>query len=216
MTNIYTLLVLLYATLPPLSLFYTLKLIYHDNNKYGWHLHYLFKYLATLSFLPILFLKDVNLGLIPKSNYSLFFLVLTFVLVFLGLKRAIRRNVLFFYNAGVFAGFMEEFLYRGVIFGLVDALTKNVWVALGVSSFFFGVWHLKNYYWSGKHIWIQFLYTFLFYGPLFSLMRIYTGDLYLAILFHYITDATVALAPDWMRGWLVQGGKTKEYKDNYL
>lgn len=112
---------------------------------------------------------------------------------------------------------MEELLYRGVIFGLIQALTKNVWIALGVSSFFFGIWHLKNYYWSGKRgIIYQFLYTAFIYGPIFSLMRIYTGDLYLAILFHFITDATVALAPDWMRGWLVQGGKTKEYKDDYF
>lgn len=173
--------------------------------------------MSTLLFLPILFLKDVDLGLLPKNSYSIVFLLSTFVLALLGIRRAIKRAVLYFYNAGVFAGFMEEILYRGVIFGLVEAVSGSVWIALAISSFFFGVWHLKNYYWSGKkHIWVQFLYTSLFYGPVFSLMRIYTGDLYLAILFHYITDSTVALAPDWMRGWLVQGGKTKEYKDNYL
>ncbi|HLD91769.1 MAG TPA: CPBP family intramembrane glutamic endopeptidase [Patescibacteria group bacterium] len=217
MNILYLLLIILYATLSPLSLFYSQKLIYKDKNKYGVHIHYLAKYLSTLLFLPILFIPNVNLALIPQRGWSVAFLVLTFVLIVLGVKRAIKRKVMFFYFGGVSAAFMEELLYRSVIFGLSLSIWSNQWIALIVSSFLFGTWHLKNYYWSGKRsIIIQFFYTALFYGPIFALMRIYTGDIYLGILFHFLTDATCALAPDWTRGWLVHGGKGGNYSDNVL
>lgn len=217
MKSVHLILILLYAVLPPLGLFYTQKLIYKDKYKYGTHLHYLAKYLSTLLFLPILFLPNVDLALVPQRNLSVIFLIATFIFSALGAKRAINRKVMFFYFNGVSAAFLEEFIYRSVIFGLVLSVWNNQWVALGVSSLLFGVWHLKNYYWSGgKSIINQFLYTALIYGPIFGLMRIYTGDIYLGILFHFITDATCALAPDWMRGWLVHGGKGGNYSDNSL
>jgi len=214
---LYFFLLILYAVIPPIALFLTLKMIYHDKYRYGIHLHYMFKYLFTFSFLPLLFIPNLKLGLIPQNKYSLMFLVLTFVLSVLGIKRAIKFKNLFFYFSGVFAAFMEEILYRSIIFSLAFVIWNNQWVALVVSSFLFGTWHLKNYYWSGKkNIIIQFFYTALFYGPVFGLMRIFTGDIYLAILFHYITDAACALASDWMRGWLVFGGRGKNYDDRYI
>lgn len=211
----YFLLLLFYATVPPVSLFFCLKWIYKDNWKYGWHLFYFCKYLITLSFLPLLFIPGLELGLIPKSTLSLFLLFTTFLLAILGIKPAIKRKVLYFYLSGIFAAFMEEIVYRSIIFALSLKIWGNVWIALAVNSFFFGCWHLKNYHWSGKHIIYQFLYTALFYGPVFSLMRIYTGDIYLAILYHYVNDAACALAPDYLRGWLVRGGRGGNFSDDY-
>lgn len=210
-------LLIFYAVIPPLGLYYTLKLTYHNKNKYGTHLHYIFKYLITLSFLPLLFMPGLDLGFNPQNGISLLFLLTTFLLAVLGLKLAIRNGNLFFYINGVTAAFMEEILYRGIIFALLIKLNSNVWVTLVVSSLLFGTWHIKNYYWVGKRdIIIQFLYTAFIYGPIFGLMRMFTGDIYLAVLFHYITDATCALAPDWMRGWLVKGGRGKNYDDKYI
>lgn len=210
-------LLILYATIPPVSLYYTLKLIYQENRWYGVHLHYAFKYLMTLSFLPLLALPDVSLGIVPTDVLSWDMLLLTFTLAVAGIPHAIRRNVLFFYLNGVTAAFTEEILYRGIIFGLVLAIWKNTLVAVIVSSVTFGLWHLKNIPWVGKrNAIIQFFYTALAYGPIFAGLRLLTGDIYLAILFHYLTDATCALAPDWMRGWLVFGGKGKPYEDKEL
>lgn len=210
-------LLLFYSVLPPLSLFFALKMIYQDKNKYGMHLYYILKYLISFSFLPLLFFPELKLGLIPQHAVSLVFLLLTFLLAILGLHQAIKEKVVFFYNAGVSAAFGEEILYRSVIFALSLALWQNSWVAFAVSSFLFGTWHLKNYYWSGgKSSRIQFLYTAFIYGPIFALMRLWTGDIYLAVFFHYLTDATCALAPNWMRGWLVRGGRGKNYEDKYL
>lgn len=217
MNILYLFLLLFYAAVPPVSLFYTLKMVYHDKYKYGIHLHYTFKYLITLSFLPLFFFPYLKLGLIPESNLSLLFLITTFILMILGIKPAIKNKNLFFYFSGVFAAFMEEILYRGIIFALLTTLFRNIWISLIVSSFFFGCWHLKNYYWVGKKDIInQFLYTAFIYGPIFSLMRIYTGDIYLAVLFHFITDATCALAPNFFREWLVKGGRGKNYDDKYI
>ena len=111
---------------------------------------------------------------------------------------------------------MEEILFRGVLFGLVLSLSQNNLIALVFSSISFGAWHLKNYGWhrNKKYIFRQFLYTGLIYGPLFSWMRIATGDIYLAVLFHYITDAYVALAPEKWR-WTIIGDlqKGEEFRD---
>lgn len=214
---IYFALLVFYSVIPPLVLFFTQRLIYKTKHKYSIHLHYLAKYLLTLSFLPILFLPEVDLGINPKNNLSITFLIATFILSVLGLQRAIKKNTLFFYIGGVFAAFMEELLYRGIIFGLAYAIWGNQWLVVVVSSLSFGVWHLKNYYWlGGKSMSIQFLYTTIIHGPFFSLMRIYTGDIYIAVLFHYIIDAACSLAPDWMRGWLVMGGKGRRYSDHII
>ncbi len=112
---------------------------------------------------------------------------------------------------------MEEILYRGIIFGLIQLIFSNQLVSLIISSFLFGTWHLKNYYWSGKkQIIIQFFYTAFIYGPIFAYLRILSGDIYLAILFHFFVDATCALAPNFLRGWLVYGGKGELYRDPHL
>ena len=207
-------LILLYGLLPPLSLWYIHTLIYIRKHPYARHIHYIARYLITLSVIPLLYIGDVNLGLRPEHGYSVVLFVLTIALAFLGIPRAIKFKNLYFYNSGITAAFMEEFLFRGAIFGLALSLWNDEWIALGVSSFLFGVWHLKNNCPFGwKAAIIQFLYTGLFYGPLFALARILTGDLYLAILLHYLVDATCALAPDWMRRWLVHGGRGGYYDD---
>lgn len=216
MTIIYFLLFAIYATVPPITLFYCLKWIYKEDWKYGWHLFYFFKWLFTISFLPLLLLPGLNLGIKPSNNLSLVFLLTTLVFAVIGVKYAIKKKVLYLYFGGVYASFMEEILYRSILFALTLRLFNNQWISLIITSILFGTWHLKNYYWSGKKgIISQFLYTALIYGPIFSLMRIFTGDIYLAVLFHFITDATCALAPDWMRGWLVRGGKGGNYMDDY-
>ncbi len=213
----YIFLITIYALIPPLILYYCLDLIYQRHNKYGWHLHYLVKYLISFTFLPLLLFPQVDLGVIPKKPVSILLFIVTIILSALGMRYAIKLKVLFIYIGGIYAAFMEEILFRGIIFGLAMAIWDNSIIALIVNSLAFGIWHLKNWAWhrDKKQLINQFLYTAFVYGPIFSIMRIYTGDMYLAILFHYITDATVALAPDWTRGWLVFGGRRKNDFDSY-
>lgn len=216
---LYLFLFLLYATIPPVTLYSCLRLIYQKNNKYAWHLHYFAKYAISLSFLPLLYLPKVELALAPKSPLSLLFLAITFSLAILGIKPAIKNKVLYFYFGGVYAAFMEEILFRGILLGIAQAAWGNTILSVVTTSIAFGFWHLKNYAWHSDKQWVitSFLMTSLIYGPLFCSLRLLTGDIYLASLWHFITDAYVALAPKSMR-WTIIGDRNKGvgYQDNYL
>lgn len=197
---IYFLLIVFYAVVPPLLLYKSLRDIYQKKDKYGWHTNYLYKYIITLSFLPVLFLKGIDLGLTPKSPFSIGLIILTAVLVLVFYEKAKNEKVVQFYNGGVEASVMEEILYRGIIFGLFNSLIYSTWISLVVSSLLFGLWHFKNIPWMGRRdAFKQFLYSGLYAGPIFCLLRIWTGDLYLAIFVHFLWDTTVALAPQWTR-----------------
>lgn len=212
----YLILILLYTFIPPAVLYYCLKLIYQENNEYGWHFHYLAKFFITLSFLPILFIPQIDLAIIPKSLTSILLLILTVFLAVLFVKPAVKNKIVFFYFGGIYASFMEEILFRGVIFGLAKTYWNSNLTALIVSSVAFGIWHLKNYAWHKdlKATIIQFFHTGFIYGPLFALLRTLTGDIYLAILFHFLTDTYVALAPKKLR-WTIVGYKGEKFRDNY-
>ena len=214
----YISLILAYIFLPPILLAYSLKLVFQDKNPVGWHLQYLFKYLITLSFLFVLFVPGIDLGFVPANTYSLLALVITYILSFLGIRLAVLKKTLQFYIGGIFAAFMEEILFRGVIFGLSMLVWNSIPVSITVSSVAFGGWHLKNYWWKKDRKWVakQFLYTTLVYGPIFSIARVYTGDLYLAILIHYLVDSTVALSPDFLRGKVVFDGGMQKDRDSLI
>jgi membrane protease YdiL (CAAX protease family) len=138
------------------------------------------------------------------------------VLAILGISPAIKRGKLFFYIGGIYAGFMEEILYRGVIFALSMAIWDNIWITLFITSLSFGIWHLKNYYWCGKQkIVIQFFYTSLLYGPLFFVARVITGDIYLAVLMHYLVDTWVTFFPNWIGNRLINNDDPI-YKDDFV
>jgi membrane protease YdiL (CAAX protease family) len=210
------LLLISYATIPPAILAYLLKLIYKKRHRYGWHLLYFAKFLITLSFLPLLYIKNVNLGLVPQRPVSLICFSLTLVLSILLVKPASKRRVFYLYSGGVFAAFMEEILFRGVLWGLSTAIWQSGLITIIVTSLAFGFWHLKNYHRSGKESTIkQFFYTALYAGPLFAVIRMLSGDIYVGIFVHFVMDTLVALAPDWMRGWLVFGGRGKNDFDQW-
>lgn len=210
----YLILIFFYTFIPPIILYRCLKLIYQERYEYGWHIHYLTKFFITLSFLPILYLPQVDLALVPKSLISIILFILTVVLAILFIKPAIKNKVVFLYFGGIFASFMEEILFRGVIFGLAKTYWNNDLTALIISSIAFGIWHLKNYAWhkDKKATIMQFFYTGLVYGPLFTILRVSTGDIYLAVLFHFLTDTYVALAPKNLK-WTIVGYKGEKNKD---
>lgn len=215
----YLALLIFFIIVPPTILHFTLKLIYQKNHKYGWNIQYLFKYLITLSFLPLLTLNNLDLGIKPVNNWSIILILVTALLAILGVKYAIKLKVVYLYMGGVYAAFMEEILYRGIIFGLANAIWNNIWISLIISCLAFGGWHLKNISWnrSWKITFNQFLYTAFWIGPIFGLIRIWTGDIYLAVLCHFLADSLVSLAPDWMRRWrLVHGGRRAFDSDDYL
>jgi membrane protease YdiL (CAAX protease family) len=191
------LLFFIYSTVPAYVLYLSVKQIWGgEPDKHTWDVYYFKKYLITLSFLPLFFFANVNLHLIPTSLTSLILLTITVVLILIFIPLAKKKNVLQFYLAGSYAAFMEEILFRGIVFGLAKTIWGSDLIALGVSSFAFGIWHLKNLAWLGRRNTIlEFFYTELFYGPLFALLMIWTGDIYLSVLTHYLVDTATAFIP---------------------
>ena len=66
--------------------------------------------------MPLLFVSNLELVIVPKGPLSVVLLLSTVILALLGIKPALKEKVLFFYLSGVYAAFMEEILYRGIIF----------------------------------------------------------------------------------------------------
>lgn len=187
----------LYSTIPAYSLYLSIKQIWGgESDKHTWDIYYLKKYLITLSFLPLFFFPNVNLHLKPANPISLILIATTVVLIVIFIPLAKKKNSLQFYLAGSYASFMEEILFRGVIFGLTKAVWGSDLIAIWISSFAFGVWHLKNFPWLGRRNTIlEFFYTELLYGPLFAIEMILTGDIYFSILTHFLVDASLIVLP---------------------
>ncbi len=214
----YIILLILYSTIPVFIRIPLFRYIYPKkiSDPSAWHVFYMIELLTAVSYLPILYFKDINLGLIPASNFSVFLYILSICLPIFGIIPALKHKSIKLYTSGVYAGFMEEILFRGIIFGLAKAIWNNNLIAIIVSSLAFGVWHLKNVFWLGKRRTIRELfYTAFIFGPIFCFERILIGDLSLAILHHIITDAIVALTPAKYR-WFIIDGQHGEETDDFV
>lgn len=138
----------------------------------------------------------VNLGIVPYSLMSQLLFASLILLSAVGVLIAIKRNATVFYAGGVVAAFMEEFIYRGVVYALVYKLSSNVVAAIAVSSIAFGLWHLKNVPLFGVKVTVrQVLMTGFVYGPVFGLIRYWTGDVWLVSILHFLNDAYCAFFP---------------------
>lgn len=201
MAPLYLLLTLLYFVVPVVALSQTLKHVRHTRDDAKAHLEaWLIDDLATLlialSFLPLLYVGLVDLHLVPVNSWSVAAIILSFVVAVIALPIAQKKNRLRFYVGGVQAAFFEEILFRGVLFGLLFALTQNIWITLVMNSLLFGLWHLKNVSWSGaKRAIPQAFYTGLVAGPIFNLLLIATGDIYLSILAHLLHNVVLTFTP---------------------
>lgn len=193
-------LVVLYSVVPAIILSRTLKRIRatRDDAKAhleAWLVDDFVTFLIAFSFLPLLFWGVVDLQVIPTSWWSVLAVVLAFIIAAATLPFAIKKDRLMFFIGGVQAAFFEEILFRGVIFGLLFALTQNLWTTLVINSVLFGLWHLKNIPWSGKKRAIpQAFYTGLVAGPVFCLLLIYTGDIYLSLLVHLLHNVVLTFS----------------------
>lgn len=74
---------------------------------------------------------------------------------------------------------MEELLFRGMIFGSLERITKAAWVPIVVSSLAFGVWH---------GIFVQGVYTFIM-GLVAAFVYHKTHDLRWPIVIHAVNNS---------------------------
>ncbi len=80
----------------------------------------------------------------------------------------------------------EEIIFRGfILFGLF--LFLNPILSIIISSVLFGLWHFKNSKWQTKRETIhQVLYAGLIFGPIASIVTLWAGTIWLAVIIHYI------------------------------
>jgi len=79
----------------------------------------------------------------------------------------------------------EEIIFRGfVLFGIL-IFFGQIWSVV-ISSVIFGLWHVKNYKWQTRNETIyQVIYTGLVFGPIASVITLWTGTIWVAVIVHY-------------------------------
>lgn len=84
----------------------------------------------------------------------------------------------------LFAPFYEEMIFRGLILGgLIFLYSKRT--AIFLSSFLFGIWHLKNFsIHSTQAVMYEVLYAGLVLGPLLAWIALRIKSLWLGVLIH--------------------------------
>jgi len=126
-------------------------------------------------------------GLIPQSLWHLLAIIPPIVFWWLVRPWARKRHTVRWLNASLGVSLWEEVLFRGIIYGANLTLTHNTVVAIISSSLLFGLFHLRNLWWADRRrVTVNCLYTGLVAGPIFALVRLWSGDIYLCILVHFL------------------------------
>lgn len=98
----------------------------------------------------------------------------------------------------IFAPFYEEMIFRGLILGGLLSLYRKR-TAIILSSFLFGIWHLKNFsIHSSEALIYQVLYTGLILGPLLAWFTLKTKSIWIGVLIH---SANNILSP--LSWWII-------------
>ena len=131
-------------------------------------------------------------GLFPAHSFSLLLPVAAIGVWLLFLPFAYLRRIKRFYTATLRASILEEVIFRGFIFGSIRLLGASLIQALIFSSLLFGIFHMRNLWWAGwRRSWRTSVYAGLVGGPLFGIVRILSGDIYLGILMHFMHNLLV-------------------------
>lgn len=93
-------------------------------------------------------------------------------------------TVTFFFFCPIY----EEIIFRGfILFGLMNIYSTVT--AIVISSFIFGLWHLKNIFvLSKKELILQMLYTGIVFGPITAFVTVFSGTIWLAVIIHFCNN----------------------------
>lgn len=135
-------------------------------------------------------------GLQPTHDYHLLFLLVPLIAWLLTRAAAQRQSITILHNSSLGVSYWEEVLFRSLIYGLTFVVVNNAIIAIIVSSALFGIFHLRNLWWSSRQqVIFNCLYAGLFFGPIVGLVRWWTGDVYLGIAIHAIHNFSVISIP---------------------
>jgi len=95
------------------------------------------------------------------------------------------------YEPGVsimFVAFYEEFIFRGWALKFFEQYYGKV-RAIVFTSFLFGIWHLKNFFWLSEPALVhQILYTSLIFSPVLCWITLKTRTLWPAVILHFLNN----------------------------
>ena len=100
----------------------------------------------------------------------------------------------------IFAPLYEEVLFRGLIFGgLLAFYSKRT--AIVLSSFLFGIWHLKNFSaYTPDAMLYQVLYAGLIIGPFLAWLTLKTKSIWMGVLVHTANNILLSPLSWWVAG----------------
>jgi len=134
-------------------------------------------------------MQPILAGFIPQQPWHLLAVIPPVALWWVTRTWARDRHIIRWHNAVLAVSFWEEILFRGFIYGGIFALASSTIWAVILSSLLFGLFHLRNRWWADqRQLVMMCLYAGLFIGPLLALLRLWTGDIYLAILVHFMNN----------------------------
>ncbi len=85
----------------------------------------------------------------------------------------------------IFSPIYEEVIFRGVLLTTFIPLYGTLW-AIVLQSVLFGLWHLRSLlFMPPKRVAVQVLYTGIILGPIFALVTIWTGTIWMAVILHF-------------------------------
>ena len=157
------------------------------------------------------------LGLVPSHPYSLYVVpgILLMWLIFWPL--AALKSIRIFYRSSLVASIGEELIFRGAVYGGVAYYTHSPIYAVVVSSLTFGLFHLRNLWWAGwRRSWHISLYTGLSVGPVLAVIRLFYGDIYMGMAFHFVHNFFVMFPPPGMKERMAPTPKDNELKSKSL
>jgi membrane protease YdiL (CAAX protease family) len=138
-------------------------------------------------------LENPSLNLVLLLSIVVLFLLQVFVQY-----KVFKKKNTFSHNYPVntfllFAPIYEEIIFRGFLFfGLV-----SIFGVLGsalINLFLFSIWHIRSmFYMSFKKVIKQMTWTGLVIGPICLIFTYYTGNIWLAVIFHYLNNILAPL-----------------------
>lgn len=127
------------------------------------------------------------------SFVQLIIICFLFVAIVLIQHRVFLKTGRFSHNYPVFtftlcAPIYEEVIFRGFLLSGFLSLYGQVW-AIIITSVLFGLWHIRSiFFFSYKKTFFQILYTGLILGPIFSIITIFTGSIWNAVILHFVVN----------------------------
>lgn len=94
-----------------------------------------------------------------------------------------KRKLLYY----LAVGFMEEFLFRGIVFGLISQKTNNRIASILLSATIFAIPHAIN---TNAPAYILLLFSFVF-GILACEMRCFTKSIWMSSAFHWTWNYSI-------------------------